>query len=374
VSDGTVRTLSDNITQVVDIKNRNLDTVLTLKDGETSIIGGLLQRRDSDTRNKPSIVGDIPVIGRLLTHKETSNKKTELVLALTPHLVRGITVPDEEVSSFWSGKEDDPSVTNPYGSFVEEPEIAAPQPGAPQAPLPGAPAPQTPVTPPFPTGELPQAVPFPPVSGETPPQAPPPALLPGATVPQPPVAPPLPPGVSPQAVPLPPVSGGAPPRAAQPGANRQVAASGPRTRVSLYFGAPSSVNAGQRFNVTVTASNATGLYNAPFVLSYDPLLVDYSGASEGDFLKREGRQTLFQASGVRNSGQVRVGLGMTGDTTGVNGSGILAVFSFTAKAAGPARFGFLSSAFTDGGGNPIDVTPSNAVVEVKQPGGAPAAK
>jgi general secretion pathway protein D len=322
---GTPRNVGDG-NQVVDIKNRNLDTVLSLKDGETSIIGGLLQRIDSDSRTKPSIVGDIPIIGRLLTHKDTSNEKTELVLAITPHLVRGITVPDAEVSSFWSGKEDEPSATNPYGSFIEEPDIPAPQPsqseGAMSQPQPS-----------------PQGGSFPNVQA----------------------------GALPQAEPIPSVSEGTTPPAPQTGAKKSATAAGPRTRIILNLGAPSSVLKGQRFSVTVTASNATGLYNAPFVLSYDPLLLDYEGASEGDFLKKDGGQTLFQASGVKSSGQVQVGLGRTSDAAGVNGSGSLAAFTFTAKGEGSAKFGFLSSAFTDAGGSPIDVTQSRAVVEVKQP-------
>ena len=86
-----------------------MDTVLNLKDGETSIIGGLLE--DSITKNKKKIwlIGDIPVIGPMLSNNNDSKTKGELILAITPRIVRSLMVPDSDVSSFWSGREDEPS-------------------------------------------------------------------------------------------------------------------------------------------------------------------------------------------------------------------------------------------------------------------------
>ncbi|HTY20090.1 MAG TPA: cohesin domain-containing protein, partial [Geobacteraceae bacterium] len=353
--------------QVVDINNRNLDTVLSLKDGETSIIGGLIELIDSNSRSKIAILGDIPIIGSLLTNKIISNKKGELILAITPHIVRGITVPDADVSSFWSGKEDNPSVTNPYGSFVQEPDIPAPppsqkaappgqatQPGAPATAIPGTNAPQrqSAVTPPQASATPSPAPGAAPVSIASPPSAVQSAQPVAAQ------APPQGGAVLPQNT----IAGGTPP------------ASGVHPPIPLNLSVPSSVGVDERFIVTITAANATDLYNAPFVLSYDPLLLDYEGASEGSLLNSDGKQTTFQASGVKSSGQVSVGLARSGNVGGVNGSGNLAILTFRAKAPGKAGIGFLSSAFTDDGGRPLEVTTSKAVVEVKQPGGAPAGK
>jgi len=116
----------DSATTVVTIGTRNLDTVLSLKDGETSVIGGLISRSNSDSKQKIFLLGDIPLIGPLLSNSKTDNDKTELILAITPRLVRGVTVQPRKVTSFISGKEDDPSVTPPYASFEQEPEYAAP--------------------------------------------------------------------------------------------------------------------------------------------------------------------------------------------------------------------------------------------------------
>ena len=142
--------------------------------------------------------------------------------------------------------------------------------------------------------------------------------------------------------------------------------------MSLNMTAPSSVKVNDRFSINIVVSNAADLHNAPFVLSYDPLLLDYEGASEGALLKMDGKQTAFQATGVKNSGQVSVNLGRTGNIGGVTGSGVLAVLSFRAKSPGTAGFAFVNSNFTDSGGNSQNVVSFKAVVEVKQPEKTPA--
>jgi len=65
-----------SLTTVVTIGTRNLDTVLTLKDGETSIIGGLIQDNKSNSKQTLSFLGDIPILGPLLTGTNKTNDKT----------------------------------------------------------------------------------------------------------------------------------------------------------------------------------------------------------------------------------------------------------------------------------------------------------
>jgi general secretion pathway protein D len=111
---------TDQATTVVTIGTRNLDTVLSLKDGETSIIGGLIQKQKTDSKSKIFLLGDIPLIGPLFSSTDDKNNKSELLLAITPRIVRGVTVPDNDVAAFWSGREDEPSATKPYSSFGED--------------------------------------------------------------------------------------------------------------------------------------------------------------------------------------------------------------------------------------------------------------
>ncbi len=301
-------------TTVVTIGTRNLDTVLSLKDGETSIIGGLIQDNRNDSKQKVSLLGDIPLLGSLFTGTNKTNSKTELILAITPHIVRGITVPDTDVASFWSGKEDEPSTAKPYESFIQEPDIPAPTSSPPAAPGPQA----MPGMPGAPTSPGAPNVPF-------------------AT----PEAAPMP--LTPQPAPLP----------------------NAMSKMLLKLTVPSSVKLNDQFNVEIVASNMTNLYNAPFVLSYDPVFLEYVGASEGPLLKSDGKPTGFQASGVKNSGQITVNLNRTGNNGGVNGTGTLATVMFKAKKQGAAGLKFIKASFTDPGSKPLDVIPFNTVVEVK---------
>jgi general secretion pathway protein D len=351
--------------QVVDINTRNLDTVLSLKDGETSVIGGLIQRIDSDSRNKISVLGDIPIIGPLLSNKVISNKKGELILAITPHIVRSIYVSDADVASFWTGKEDDPSVMNPYGSFVQEPEI--PVPAMPPKPIPTAPARPAPITAPGTPPQPPQ--PISPAGGE-PATAPQKAVAAAGVPAVPPLpGPPAAPPGSQQAVPQ---GGSALQSAAGAAGGNEVTP--PRMKVSLNIGAPSSVNLNDRFNVNVVASNTTDIYSAPFVISYDPALLDYEGAREGNFFNRDSKQTVFQATGVKNSGQVSISLARSGGGPGVTGTGTLAVLTFRAKGPGKTVFGIVKSELADSTGKLLESQDFNAVTTVKPQDSPPATK
>lgn len=71
---------------VIDI--RAADTVVVTPDGNTVAIGGLMQNTRSDTTTKVPLLGDIPGLGVLFRHKVTSNTKTELLIFLTPYVVR----------------------------------------------------------------------------------------------------------------------------------------------------------------------------------------------------------------------------------------------------------------------------------------------
>lgn len=70
------------------INSRSADTVVVVPDGQTVVIGGLMQNKKLDSTSKVPILGDIPLLGMLFKHKVTSNGKTELMIFLTPHIVK----------------------------------------------------------------------------------------------------------------------------------------------------------------------------------------------------------------------------------------------------------------------------------------------
>jgi type II secretory pathway component GspD/PulD (secretin) len=70
------------------INSRSADTVVVVPDGQTVVIGGLMQNKKLDSESKVPLLGDIPLLGMLFKHKVTDNAKTELMIFMTPHVVQ----------------------------------------------------------------------------------------------------------------------------------------------------------------------------------------------------------------------------------------------------------------------------------------------
>jgi general secretion pathway protein D len=92
------------------IGTRNASTRLRLHDGETQLLGGLISRDDSSNANRIPGLGDLPVLGRLFSDQQDSSNHTELVLAITPHIMRNIRRPDATETELWVGTEDAPKL------------------------------------------------------------------------------------------------------------------------------------------------------------------------------------------------------------------------------------------------------------------------
>ena len=72
----------------VAIKKRSIKTFITLKDKETAVLGGLVRESSNKTEAKVPILGDLPLIGWLFKNSETKRRKTNLIVFVTPHIVR----------------------------------------------------------------------------------------------------------------------------------------------------------------------------------------------------------------------------------------------------------------------------------------------
>jgi general secretion pathway protein D len=102
------------------IKTRTAKTTLTLGDGETVIIGGLISDEDRNSSRELPFFGSIPVLGRLFASEDESISKKDILMAVTPLVIRPQEVPSEQFIQFWSGKEKDYSVGVPYESMAED--------------------------------------------------------------------------------------------------------------------------------------------------------------------------------------------------------------------------------------------------------------
>lgn len=111
--------------------NRSINTVIRLKDGETNMLAGLI--RDEERRVIGGVPGlsDLPVLGRLFAHNRNETQETDIILTLTPRIVRVLDLTETDLEAFRVGRDA----------------------GSPVIDLPQAP----PVNPPRPPGEVPDA-------------------------------------------------------------------------------------------------------------------------------------------------------------------------------------------------------------------------
>ncbi len=406
---------SSSPTSVVTIGTRNLDTVLSLKDGETSVIGGLIQNTENKTKQKIYLLSDIPLIGPLLTNHDTTKDKTELILAITPRLVRSVTVPPNSLMSFGSGKEDEPSLVKPLASFDQEPVFEGDEKPAPTTP-PAKPQTKPPVKPPVsgtppvpavagtsapaapkgtesakgtagaavdkgapgttfgtpPAGPATQPSPLTPaaapVKAPAPPAATTPVPLPQPAAPTTGTAPPAAPaaaGVAPT-VPTAPATPGAPATSQPPAA---VAAkptqSAPVKRGLVQIAAPAEIGVNQQFYADIKMADVQEMAGGTLVLSFDPKTVDYVSATEGPFLKKDGKATTFSASVNVAEGTLTIKLGRAPNSPGISGAGALFSALFRAKVKGAASFNFQSVSVTAADGRALEMLPFSTAVTVR---------
>ena len=76
--------------QVPGIDVRNVDTDVELKNGQSFVIGGLLDNRDTKTFEKIPFIGDVPILGRFFQSVQDTKQQTELVVIVTPEIVKPI--------------------------------------------------------------------------------------------------------------------------------------------------------------------------------------------------------------------------------------------------------------------------------------------
>ena len=109
------------------IGTRNASTVLRLRDGETQLLAGLISRDESSSSNRLPLLGDLPLVGRLFSSNLDNGDRKELVLAITPHIVRNLRQPTASESEIWVGTEAAPKLRPVGGLRPGTPEPVASQ-------------------------------------------------------------------------------------------------------------------------------------------------------------------------------------------------------------------------------------------------------
>ena len=110
---------------VYQIGTRNAATNLRLRDGETQVLAGLISNEDRRLADRVPGIGDLPVAGRLFSNTTDNAARTEIVLLITPQLVRTLSRPDAASVEFAAGTEASTGTPRLGGA----PLVAAPVPG-----------------------------------------------------------------------------------------------------------------------------------------------------------------------------------------------------------------------------------------------------
>ncbi len=98
-----IRSASGTVTY--QLGTRNANTVLRLKDGETQVLAGLINDEDRRVADSVPGIGDLPLVGRLFSSHNNTQIKTEIVLLITPRILRNIARPELRFEEFPSGTE-----------------------------------------------------------------------------------------------------------------------------------------------------------------------------------------------------------------------------------------------------------------------------
>ena len=96
---------SNSGTLTYQIGTRNAGTTLRLKNGETQVLAGLISDEDRSAGSRIPGLGDLPVVGRLFSSQRDERNKTEIVLLITPRVLRTVEAREPSLTEFQSGTE-----------------------------------------------------------------------------------------------------------------------------------------------------------------------------------------------------------------------------------------------------------------------------
>ena len=295
---------------------RKVTTKLRLREGESTLLAGLLQ--DQERTSASGIPGllNIPVIRQLFAANRNEVNQTDIVMLLTPRIVRTHELTPDDVAPLFIGTQQNLGLTGPPPLIaVNEPGAAPATAAAPPAPA-IIPAPAGAVAPAAPVGGVPTGVAVLPPGSST---------VPGTTA------------VSAAAV------------ATSRAASGQIVVSPPSTEFKV---------GGGPYNVPLSINGASQISNVSVTITYNPAALRLRATAEGSFMRAGGVNATFTQSGDSNTGRVDIAIVRPGDMTGVAGTGLLAALMFEPVAAGQANLSVTATATAPGGNTvPLQFAP-----------------
>ena len=132
--------------------NREISTTIRLKDGETNMLAGLIRDEERTVMSGIPGLSDLPLVGRLFANNRRETQQTDIILTLTPHIVRVLDITEADLRSFRLSRESGASsLAEILGGAAPPKDERFELPVAQQPPAPGLPVPAAqPTQAPFP--------------------------------------------------------------------------------------------------------------------------------------------------------------------------------------------------------------------------------
>jgi type II secretory pathway component GspD/PulD (secretin) len=305
--------------------SRKVTTRLRLRDGESNLLAGLLSETERKSmRGFPGLL-HIPVISAMFASNDTQVQQTDIIMLLTPRIVRTQELTQQDLDPIFIGTANYPALGGTPPLIQVEPTAPAAAPAAPgAAPAPAVPGAGLSVAPPG-SGPIPGTTTLPPAAA-----APAPALPPTLAGPNAPAAAP------PANVP-----------AGTPGVQALPTATGGQVLLSVP-GNDFRTGAGP-YTVPITVTGTSRLSTVSLTVTYNPAVIRVRTVQEGSFMRTGGGNASFTQQADPNGGRIDIAILRTNDTTGVAGTGVLGALIFDAIAPGNANLSISGSATAPGG-------------------------
>jgi len=343
-----------------EVADNKVTADIRMREGEVNLIGGIIQ--DTNTKSLAGIPGlaHIPLLGQLFSNEDLEKNKTELVIALIPHIVRGPDITASNLRGVSSGSSTQIKVGYDTTKLVQDGIATAPPTGAI-----GAAAPAGTSVPAASPVVAPAIVNSPAVV--SPPVIAPPATAPPATAP-PATAPPARIGLGVPGVSVP-VMGM--PNVATPGTNaagtntaQTAPSAGGPARVALQP-ATSTTTLNSAVTMTINAENVVNLSDVTAQLQYDPKILRVANIVAGELPGRNSAPLEVSKSVLDDAGRadMRLSRGPNGGT--ISGSGSLFTVVFQAVGRGNTSVTLNSVGIRNTTGPVAATTPPPASVSVQ---------
>jgi general secretion pathway protein D len=274
--------------------SRKVTTVSRLREGESTLLAGLLREDQRNILKGFPFLLHLPIIKQLFSANDRTITQTDLVMLLTPRIVRSHELTPQDVAPIYIGTFTNVGLSEPPPTLNLQGDAGAPVAGGAGVPAAAAGAP-------------------------------------GAAAPPAPAAPPL-----------------APPTLAAGPAPNVVTNTGGGQIVMSLPGAEFRVGGGP-YTVPISVTNASQLSSVSLTVTYNPSAVRVRTVQEGTFMRAGGVAAAFTQQADAAAGRVDIAISRSGDVTGVAGTGMLAALLFEAIGPGAANLAVTATASGPGG-------------------------